>query len=143
MSKCLAIYFSTISQWAHNFPIKIKPVNLSFPIWYFCWLPSNNKEALNFYGQTLPLSLSAVLELLFVQNKLVSDKGKSVSEAFILESVNPQLWREIVNWIPRNIKVHNMLCTNIVLNVKTKTHLMQEWGLLKNIYLHCKKSYVF
>ena len=44
--------------------------------------------------------------------------GKSFSEALILESVNPQ---DIVHWIPRKIQFHNMLCTNIVLNVKTKT----------------------
>ena len=84
-------------------------------------------------------------------------------QKLILESVNQSIWQEIVHWIPQKIQVHNMLCTNIVLNVKTKTKkqslyttycelvffwgfqwtisfhivgwLMQEWGLLKNIYL--------
>ena len=36
--------------------------------------------------------------------------GKSVSEALILESVNPQLFIEF-----QEKKVHNMLCTKIVL----------------------------
>ena len=31
------------------------------------------------------------------------------------------IWWEILHWIPRKIQVHNMLNTNIVLNVKTKT----------------------
>ena len=46
--------------------------------------------------------------------------GKSVSEALIFESVNPQYDERLFIESPQKIKVQNM-CTNIVLNVKTKT----------------------
>ena len=42
--------------------------------------------------------------------------GKSFSEALILESINPQYDERLFIEFPEN-----MLCTNIVLNVKTKT----------------------
>ena len=52
---------------------------------------------------------------------LIVVTGKSVSEALILESVNPQYDKRLVIEFPKEKQVHNMLCTNIVLNVKTKT----------------------
>ena len=43
--------------------------------------------------------------------------GKSVSQA----------WDNMtVPWIPRKIQVHNMLCTNIVLNLKPKNHFCAQ-----------------
>ena len=47
--------------------------------------------------------------------------GKSVSEALILASVNPQYDSSLnFEFSTRKIQVQNMLCTKIVLNVKTK-----------------------
>ena len=44
-----------------------------------------------------------------------------MSEALILESVNPQYDEGLFIEFPPKIQAENMLCTNIVLNVKTKT----------------------
>ena len=60
---------------------------------------------------------------LTVLTTAIACTGKSFSEALILESVNPQ-YDESVHWIPRKIHLHNMLCTNIVLNVKTKKQFL-------------------
>ena len=53
------------------------------------------------------------------------DTGKSFSEALYLASVNPQYdKRSFIEFSKKSlqkIQVQNMLCTNIVLNVKTKT----------------------
>ena len=56
------------------------------------------------------------------------DTGKSFSEALILESTNPQYERRLFNDLPvpymkttSSEHGENMLCTQIVLNVKTKT----------------------
>ena len=68
--------------------------------------------------------------------------GKSVSEALILESVNPQRdERLFIELHTRKIQVQNMLCTNIVLNVKTKKQflyttcceLVFSWNLMNNL----------
>ena len=47
--------------------------------------------------------------------------GKSVSEALILESVNPQYNKRVIIELQES---QNMLCTNIILNVKTKTNVL-------------------
>ena len=58
----------------------------------------------------------------------VLDTGKSLSEALILRSSNPQYDKRLfidlqVQYMKTTSSEHgeNMLCTNIVLNVKTKT----------------------
>ena len=63
--------------------------------------------------------------------KIVDVTGKSVSEALILESVNPQyedrLFIELrvqYKTIASSEHVKNVLCTKIVLNVKTKKQFM-------------------
>ena len=54
-------------------------------------------------------------------HSILKDTGKSVSEALILESVNSQYdERLFIEFL-----VQNMLCTNNVLNVKTKTKQKQ------------------
>ena len=45
---------------------------------------------------------------------------KCFSEALILESLKPQYDKRMFIEFPAKIQLHNMLCTNIVLNVKTK-----------------------
>ena len=50
--------------------------------------------------------------------------GKSVSEALILESVNQQYDERLFIEFHEKIQVQNMLCTNIVLNVKTKKQFL-------------------
>ena len=63
--------------------------------------------------------------------------GKSVSEALILESVDPKYGDRLI--VQENSEhVKNMLCTKIVLNVKTKTEHV------KNMLCMCtKKSFLF
>ena len=51
--------------------------------------------------------------------------GKSFSEALIFEPVNPQYDERLFIEFPQKIQVQNMLCTNIVLNVNTKTKKTQ------------------
>ena len=50
--------------------------------------------------------------------------GKSVPEALILESVNPQYDERLFFELQMHVK--NMLCTKIVLNVKTKNNFCTE-----------------
>ena len=59
-----------------------------------------------------------------VQNR-DSCTGKSLSEALIFASTNPQLWRQIVHWITSSIHENsklkpgeNMLCTKIVSDIQ-------------------------
>ena len=51
---------------------------------------------------------------------LLHNKGKSFSEALFLESVKPQYDKRLFIEFPERY----MLCTNIVLNVKTKKQLL-------------------
>ena len=74
--------------------------------------------------------------------------GKSVSEALILESVNPQyddrLFIELgVHYKKIAISEHvkNILCTKIVLNVKTKNNLCTQHILL--MFFPCFKLAIF
>jgi hypothetical protein len=55
---------------------------------------------------------------------MVFDTGKSFSEVLILAPVNPQYDNRLfidLRLQYEKIQVQNMLCTNIVLNAKTKT----------------------
>ena len=51
-----------------------------------------------------------------------------MSEDLIPESVNPQYIHDerLFSKFPQKIQVQNMLCTKIVLNVKTKTHFCTQ-----------------
>ena len=66
-----------------------------------------------------------------VNNSNTLSTGKSLSEAFILTSTNPQYDERLFIDLP----VQNMLCTEIVLNVKTKTK--------NNMFLTCSELGIF
>ena len=59
---------------------------------------------------------------LFSQTTLQVDTGKSLPEAVILASTNPQYDKRLFI----ESQVQYMLCTQIVLNVKTKTNLCTQ-----------------
>ena len=63
--------------------------------------------------------LAPVVCFKLIYGQFGQSTGKSVSEALILESINPKYdERLLLNY--KKIQVQNMLCTNIVLNFKTK-----------------------
>ena len=68
----------------------------------------------------LPLLKQSELKFGVFGQQIKIYTGKSFSEALILESVNPQYDKELFIEFPQKIQVQNKLCTNIVLNVKTK-----------------------
>ena len=79
------------------------------------------------------------IEIHISSRELECDTGKSFSEVLILASTNPQYDKRlsielpVVQYMKISSSEHcqNMLCTQIVLNVKTKNNLCKQNALPK------------
>ena len=89
------------------------------PSWFTLWLATHSKTT--YVTQEHPSKYQGNKPILVVCT------GKYLSEALILASTNPQYDKRLFIEFPEKIQVHNMFCTNIVLNFKAKT---------KTIFVH-------